>query len=68
MEEITRSLETARDVYDRLYFNTDALFNEPAPDPIVSFVIGGVSGKWESRLESDFLDVYTGALVYAAVH
>jgi hypothetical protein len=44
MEEITRQLETARDQYDKLSFNTNALFNEPAPKPVVAFAIGGVSG------------------------
>jgi hypothetical protein len=27
---------TASDIYDRVVFNTNDLYNEPAPDPIVS--------------------------------
>jgi hypothetical protein len=42
-EEGTRYLKTASEIYDEVIFNTDALFNEPAPEPWVSFMIGGVS-------------------------
>ncbi len=43
MQELTRHLETAKEKYDSVVFNTDALFNKPAPDPIIAFAIGGVS-------------------------
>eukprot|EP00934_Nitzschia_sp_Nitz4_P000352 Nitzschia sp. Nitz4//scaffold45_size130396//32879//34533//NITZ4_003439-RA/size130396-snap-gene-0.123-mRNA-1//1//CDS//3329552368//352//frame0 len=40
MDEPSRYLN-AEDIYDSLTFNTDALFNEPPPEPVVSFAIGG---------------------------
>lgn len=43
MEEITRQLETAKSKYNDVDFKTDVFFNEKPPDPIVAFVIGGVS-------------------------
>lgn len=43
MERFHRKLETTDEIYQKLTFNTDDLFNKPAPDPIVSFAIGGVS-------------------------
>ena len=39
-----RWLATASELYDQVVFNTDSIFNEPAPEYWVSFVIGGVSG------------------------
>ena len=39
-----RWLETASELYDQVAFKTDSVFNEPAPEYWVSFVIGGVSG------------------------
>ena len=37
-----RYLERASDVYDRLVFNdSDDLYNEPAPEPWVAFMLGG---------------------------
>lgn len=47
MEEITRQLETAAEIYDGIVFNTDATFNKPAPEPVVAFAIGGVSLQFE---------------------
>jgi hypothetical protein len=38
-----RLLATASELYDQVIFKTDSLFNEPAPEYWVSFVIGGVS-------------------------
>jgi hypothetical protein len=43
MGEFTRYLETAAEKYDKVVFKTDAIFNEPAPEPYVAFIIGGVS-------------------------
>jgi hypothetical protein len=40
----SRWLETASDLYDQVEFKTDVIFNGPAPEYWVSFVIGGVSG------------------------
>lgn len=37
-----RRLETASEYYDQVVFNTDAIFNEPAPEYWISFAIGGV--------------------------
>ena len=37
-----RWLETASELYDQVEFKTDALFNQPAPEYWVSFIIGGV--------------------------
>ena len=39
-----RFLETAGELYDQVVFNTNSVFNEPAPEYWVSFIIGGVSG------------------------
>jgi hypothetical protein len=39
----TRFLETAQEIYDKVDFKSDALFNKPAPEPWVAFMIGGVS-------------------------
>jgi len=34
---------SAREIYDELTFtNPDAFFNNPAPDPLVAFIIGGI--------------------------
>jgi hypothetical protein len=38
-----RLLATASELYDQVTFNTNAFFNEPAPEYWVSFIIGGVS-------------------------
>ena len=38
-----RWLESAKDLYAQVDFNTDSLFNEPAPEYYVAFIIGGVS-------------------------
>ena len=43
MGAISRQLESAASQYENIVFNTNAIFNKPAPDPIVSFAIGGVS-------------------------
>jgi hypothetical protein len=42
-EEATRYLATASDVWEDVVFKTDALYNNQAPPPWVSFMIGGVS-------------------------
>jgi hypothetical protein len=44
-EEATRFLETAQDIYEDIiaFANPDDLFNNPAPEPWVAFMIGGVS-------------------------
>lgn len=34
---------TASELYDQVTFKTDTLFNQPAPEYWVSFIIGGVS-------------------------
>ena len=41
---VARWLATASELYDQVVFNTNSVFNEPAPEYWVSFVIGGVSG------------------------
>lgn len=33
---------TASEIYDKVNFETNGLYNEPAPEPWVAFVIGGV--------------------------
>ena len=43
MGAISRQLESAAAQYENLVFNTNSLFNKPAPDPIVALAIGGVS-------------------------
>jgi hypothetical protein len=42
-EVATRYMLSASEMYDQLEFNTSDLFNEPAPEPWVAFLIGGVS-------------------------
>jgi len=42
-EFLVRHLETAADQYQKIVFNSDEVFNKPAPGPEVSFAIGGVS-------------------------
>mmetsp|Transcript_3461 Transcript_3461/g.8227 ORF Transcript_3461/g.8227 Transcript_3461/m.8227 type:complete len:503 (-) Transcript_3461:256-1764(-) len=37
-----RWLEAASELYDQVTFKTDAMFNQPAPEYWVSFIIGGV--------------------------
>ena len=43
MADFARFFDTAADKYDKVVFKTDSLFNEPAPEPVVAFLIGGVS-------------------------
>ena len=43
MTDFARFFDTAADKYDKVVFKTDSLFNEPAPEPVVAFLIGGVS-------------------------
>jgi len=40
---LARHLETASAQYEKIVFNSDDLFDKPAPGPEVSFAIGGVS-------------------------
>jgi len=41
--DVRRWLETVREKYDEIesFYDPDSLFNRPAPEPIVSFAIGG---------------------------
>jgi hypothetical protein len=42
-EEATRYLAKTSDVWEDIIFKTDAVYNNQAPAPWVSFMIGGVS-------------------------
>jgi hypothetical protein len=42
-ETSSRFLESASELYEQVVFKTDSVFNEPAPEYWVSFLIGGVS-------------------------
>ena len=50
-----RWLETASELYDQVVFNTDAIFNQPAPEYWVSFIIGGVRIRmFTMRMDTSF--------------
>jgi hypothetical protein len=34
----------ASEIYDTINFKTDKLYNEPAPEPWIAFMIGGIFG------------------------
>jgi hypothetical protein len=49
MGDFTRFFDPAAEKYNKVAFKTDSLFNEPAPEPLVAFMIGGVSYSLECR-------------------
>jgi hypothetical protein len=65
----------ASDVYEDLVFNTDQLYNEPAPEFYVAFIIGGVFSAlgfvlWVRRLQRIRADIdgpLTGSLSLRAM-
>jgi hypothetical protein len=59
----TRFLETAKEIYDQLEFKSDSLFNEPAPEPWVAFLIGGVSSYFLFYYILIILDLLLSLLV-----
>lgn len=41
-EEASRFLEAANDLYREIEFSTNSIYNEPAPEAWISFLIGGI--------------------------